>query len=102
MKVDYKKLFDKLEKEKITQKEIKTNLNFSNTIFDRLRTNRYVTIETIGKLCLYLDCTPNDLVDIIPDANDKCIKNNAEKIALESQIAELQAKLKTLQEGEKE
>ncbi|MDE6387365.1 MAG: helix-turn-helix transcriptional regulator [Lachnospiraceae bacterium] len=32
-----------------------------------LRHNRNVTMETIHKLCLILNCTPNDIVEIIPD-----------------------------------
>ena len=29
--------------------------------------NRNITLSTLEKLCLMLDCTPNDVVQFIPD-----------------------------------
>lgn len=87
MQVSYKKLFDKLALRGINQKELMKNSEISPTVMQKIRHNEFVTLKTVGRICVYLDCTPNDILEIIPDS-------------LESQIAELQAKLKTLQEGE--
>lgn len=87
MQVSYKKLFDKLALRGINQKELMKNSEISPSVMQKIRHNEFINLKTVGRICVYLDCTPNDILEIIPDS-------------LESQIAELQAKLKTLQEGE--
>ena len=56
--------------------------------------NRTVSTDTINKVCEYLKVQPSEIMEWIPDADYE--KTNAEKLAIEAQIAELQAKLKQL------
>lgn len=97
MQVVYDKLFALLKANQITQKDVKEDLNFSNGIFDKLRSNGYVTTETLGKLCEYLQCTPNDIMEIKFD--DTLVNNyeakRKERKEIKQQIAALQAKLKS-------
>lgn len=37
-----------------------------NKTLDSLRKNRNITMVTLEKLCRLVDCTPNDVVRIIP------------------------------------
>lgn len=90
MQINYDKLFLLLKDKNISQRKIKEKLNFSNGIFDNLRHNKSVTMETIGKICEYLRVQPSDIVEIIYD------DNNAEKAKIEQQIAALQEKLKNM------
>jgi DNA-binding Xre family transcriptional regulator len=97
MQVVYDKLFDKLKAEGIQQKTLREELSFSNSVFNRFRHNEPVTTETIGKICEYLNCTPNDIMEIKFD-NELVQLYEAkrkEKAEIEKQIAELQAKLKS-------
>ena len=50
--------------------------------------------DIINKVCEYLHVQPSDIMEWIPD--EEYQKANAEKIAIEAQIAELQAKLKQM------
>ena len=50
--------------------------------------------DIINKVCEYLHVQPSEIMEWIPDAEYQ--KANAEKIAIETQIAELQAKLKQM------
>ena len=50
--------------------------------------------DIINKVCEYLCVQPSEIMEWIPDAEYN--KTNAEKQAIEAQIAELQAKLKTM------
>lgn len=46
------------------QKTMREDLNLSGSILTRLKNNGAVTTETIGKICEYLHCTPNDIMEI--------------------------------------
>ena len=96
MQIVYDKLFTLLKENNITQKDIKEDLKFSNSIFDKLRNNGFVTTETLGKLCEYLHCTPNDIMEIKFDEETVQIYDTKrkKKTEIRKQIAELQAKLK--------
>lgn len=61
--------------------------------------NRTMNTEVIDKVCEYLQVQPSEIMEWIPnDEYEKRIneKANAEKQAIEQQIAELQAKLKSM------
>lgn len=61
--------------------------------------NRTMNTEMIDKVCEYLHVQPSDIMEWISnDEYEKRIdeKQNAEKQAIEAQIAELQAKLKKM------
>lgn len=99
MQVSYKKLFDLLVLMGINQKELIEKAKISTTAMQKIRHSEFIALKTVAKICLYLDCTPNDILEIIPDKDKDYQKNIKENSAIKSQIAELQAKLKTLQEG---
>ena len=55
--------------------------------------------ETIDRLCEYLKVQPYNIMEWIPNEEyekRQSEKQNAEKLAIEQQIAELQAKLKQM------
>ena len=56
--------------------------------------NKPMNTDIINKVCEYLHVQPSDIMEWIPD--EEYQKANAEKIAIEAQIAELQAKLKQM------
>ncbi|MCD8188923.1 MAG: helix-turn-helix domain-containing protein [Clostridiales bacterium] len=37
----------------------------------QLRENKNITARTIEKLCILLDCTPNDVLRFVPDNSDE-------------------------------
>ena len=92
MKLDYSKLFDRMKSENIKHLDLKKEVGVGGSTLDHLRKNESVTMDTIGKLCEYFRCTPNDIVDVIFDDAD----NAKEKAELQSQIAALQEKLEKL------
>lgn len=56
--------------------------------------NRTMSTDTLNKVCEYLHVQPSEIMEWIPDVEYE--KINAEKLVIEAQIAELQAKLKTM------
>lgn len=101
MKIDYTKLFKKLKAEGITQKRFKEEAKINANTLIRFRRSESVTTEIICRICDYFCCMPDEIMEFIPEENYPDLKAKKQrKKDLESQIAELQAKLKTLQEGE--
>jgi DNA-binding Xre family transcriptional regulator len=67
MKLDYKNLFILLKEKKILQKTFLSETQISHGTMQHLRNNESVTTDSIGRICEYLHCQPNDIMEIIYD-----------------------------------
>jgi DNA-binding Xre family transcriptional regulator len=94
MQIVYDKLFNRLKANGIIMKKFRDDTKLGGSIITRLQHNQSVNTETIGKICEYLQCQPNDIMEVIYD--EDVIRANAERMKVERQIAELQAKLKKM------
>ena len=68
--------------------------DISTNVVSKISKNEVFKTDTLNRICEYLHVQPSDIMEWIPDAEYQ--KANAEKIAIEAQIAELQAKLKQM------
>lgn len=73
MAITYKKLFHMLIDRGIQTSELTEQAGFSANILTRLRRDQYVSLESIEKICLALNCKADDILEFIPDAKE--IKN---------------------------
>ena len=55
--VSYTPLFTTLTKKGMTKTELRKNMS----------KGEYISLETIDKICLYLNCKIEDVIEIIPD-----------------------------------
>ena len=95
MEIRYK-IFEKLRERGIPVKEFRENLQFGNSMISKMQHNKNVTIETIGKVCEYLQCPIEDVVEIsyMPDANlRKKQELEAEKAEYEKKLMKFKKKL---------
>ena len=90
----YNKLGDYLKSKNMKYIDLQRELGLSPSMTAKFTKNRTVSTDTINKVCEYLKVQPSEIMEWIPDAEYE--KTNAEKLAIEAQIAELQAKLKQL------
>nr|WP_283242184.1 helix-turn-helix transcriptional regulator [Jutongia hominis] len=74
--------------------DLQRALNLSPSMTAKFTKNRTMSTDTLNKVCEYLHVQPSEIMEWIPDVEYE--KINAEKLAIEAQIAELQAKLKTM------
>ena len=74
--------------------DLQRELELSPSVIARFQKDRSVTTDTLNRICEYLHVQPSEIMEWIPDSEYE--KANAEKQAIEAQIAELQAKLKTM------
>lgn len=90
----YYKLDALLKERKITKTQLTKDTGISTNIVSKISKNEGFKTETIDRLCEYLHVQPSEIMEWIPDAEYE--KANAEKQAIEAQIAELQEKLKNM------
>ena len=69
MAVTYKKLFHLLIDQGIQTSELTEKAGFSPNILTRLRRDQYVSLDSIEKICLALNCKVDDILDFIKDEN---------------------------------
>lgn len=69
MSISYKKLFHLLIDKKISQNELLKGAKISANILTRLKRNKYISMESIEKICNFLSCSPNDIITFSPLAN---------------------------------
>ena len=94
MKVSYNRLFNKLKGNNLTQKEFRENVGIGGTTMAKLKNNESITVDTICNICDYFHCMPDEIMEFIPDSDYE--DKRKQKAEVEQQIAELQAKLKTM------
>ena len=90
----YDKLGDYLKSKNMKYIDLQRELALSPSMTAKFTKNRTISTDTLNKVCEYLQVQPSEIMEWIPDAEYQ--KANAEKIAIEAQIAELQAKLKQM------
>lgn len=90
----YYKLDTLLSERKITKTQLCKDTGISTNVVSKISKNEVFKTDTLNRICEYLQVQPSEIMEWIPDAEYN--KTNAEKQAIEDQIAELQAKLKTM------
>lgn len=65
--ISFAPLWKTLDKKKISQYQLINIYGVSTGTLDALRKNKSVTLNTIQDLCRILNCTIDDVVEILPD-----------------------------------
>ena len=89
----YTKLGLLLQQRKMSWSDLR-KAGLSQNMPTRFSKNENINGDTINKVCEYLHVQPSEIMEWIPDSEYEI--QNAEKQAIEAQIAELQAKLKKM------
>lgn len=63
--ITYKPLFETLDNKGVNLFSIEKALGFSPTVTAKFRKNERVSLETIEKICIYLDVPIEDVVEVI-------------------------------------
>ena len=74
MAVKYDKLFHLLIDRKITNAQLAQKAGVSANIITRLKRDQYISLESIERLCVALNCGVDDILEFIPDENDEANK----------------------------
>ena len=64
--IDYSPLWETMRQKGISQYQL-LKQGIDNKTLDSLKKNKNITMLTLEKLCLILNCTPNDIINFIPE-----------------------------------
>lgn len=64
--ISYEPLFHTLIEKKKKLSDL-TNAGLSSRIVAKFRKNEHVNTSTLEKICLYLNCSIQDVIEILPD-----------------------------------
>jgi putative transcriptional regulator len=67
MAVSYKKLQHLMIDNNISNAELKRRANISANIIAKIRTGRYIALDKVESICMAMCCTPNDILEFVPD-----------------------------------
>ena len=71
MAVTYKKLFHLLIDRGISTSELTEQAGFSANILTRLRRDQYVSLDSIEKICVALNCGEDDILEFKNNQNSE-------------------------------
>ena len=57
-----------MKSKKISQYQL-LKMGIDNKTLDGLKHNKNITVLTLEKLCTIIGCTPNDIIEFLPDEN---------------------------------
>lgn len=65
--ISYRPLWETMKEKKVTQYQL-LKLGIDNRTLNSLKHNKNVTLLTMEKLCVILDCTPNQIVEFVNES----------------------------------
>ncbi len=69
MAVSYKRLLHIMIEKDISNAQLMRDAKISANIISKLRSGQYIALDKVENICFALDCTPNDIMEFIPDKN---------------------------------
>lgn len=75
MTISYNRLFKMLIDRKMKKKDLCELAEISSSTISKMGRGEFVSMEIIAKICLKLNCTIDDILEIFPDGSDSDRKN---------------------------
>ena len=72
MAVSYKKLWKMLIDKDMKKKDLCAKAGISTASVTKMGKGGHVTTEVIAKICTALDCTLDDIMEVLPETSDNC------------------------------
>lgn len=67
MPISYDKLWKLLIDKKMNRTDLKDAAGISFNVLAKMGKNEFVSMESLLKICVALDCNIGDIVDVMPD-----------------------------------
>lgn len=71
MAVSYKRLLHMMIEKDISNQDLMRDAKISANIITKIRNGEYMALNKVESICLALDCTPNDILEFIPEEKIK-------------------------------
>lgn len=76
MAVSYNRLFKLLIDKKMKKKDLCELADVSSSTMSKMGRDEIVSMEIIARICLKLNCTVDDILEILPDCPDNGTSND--------------------------
>lgn len=73
MAVSYKKLWHLLIDRNMMKKDLKESANLTQHAMRKLGNDESVTTDTLAKICRALNCTVDEIMDVLPENENKSV-----------------------------
>jgi len=80
MAISYNKLWKLLIDKKLKKIELQRGSGISSNVLSRLNKDESVSMESLEKICLFLNCDFGDIVEIVKNENIQLMENNNDRI----------------------
>ena len=70
MAVSYKRLLHMMIERDISNQDLMRDAKISANIITKIRNGQYMALDKVESICMALDCTPNDILEFIPEEKD--------------------------------
>lgn len=71
MATSYKKLWKLLIDRNMKKKDLAKLAGISNYTISKMGRGENITTDILGKICVALDCSVEDIMDFVPDSDSK-------------------------------
>ncbi|MDU4558308.1 MAG: helix-turn-helix transcriptional regulator [Negativicoccus succinicivorans] len=70
MAVSYKRLQHLMIEQDVSNAELMRRAKISANIITKIKTGQYMALDKVESICRAMNCTPNDILEFLPDTAD--------------------------------
>ena len=67
MAVNYKRLLHMMIEKDVSNAQLMHDAGISANIITKLKNGQYIALDKVESICVAMGCTPNDILEFIPD-----------------------------------
>ena len=67
MAVSYKRLLHLIIEKDESSAELMRKSNISSNIISKIKNGQYMALDKVESICVAMDCTPNDILEFLPE-----------------------------------
>ncbi len=71
MAVSYKRLLHLMIEKDISSAELMRKANISANFISKIKNGQYMALDKVESICVAMNCTPNDILEFVPDCGEK-------------------------------
>lgn len=71
MAVSYKRLLHLMIEKDVSSAELMREANISANIISKIKNGQYMALDKVESICVAMDCTPNDILEFVPNNTEE-------------------------------
>lgn len=76
MAVSYKKLLHLMIEKDVSSADLMRKAHISANIISKIKNGQYMALDKVESICAAMNCTPNDILEFIPNGTESEDKDN--------------------------